>query len=84
MEPHPDHFNSLKHNLNRFVNRGQRIGFARVAVSNFDGAGVLHQFGDAEGMENSLMDVSMESLKAMVRFVVLRVRAGIDIWSGRP
>ena len=66
VEPHPGHFNSLRKNLERFVHRGQRIGFARVAVSDFDGDDTLHQFGDVQGMENSLKNISMDKLNALV------------------
>eukprot|EP00698_Gefionella_okellyi_P022309 TRINITY_DN737_c0_g1_i1.p1 TRINITY_DN737_c0_g1~~TRINITY_DN737_c0_g1_i1.p1 ORF type:complete len:302 (+),score=35.71 TRINITY_DN737_c0_g1_i1:1253-2158(+) len=65
VEPHPKHFGNLKKNLARFVNKGQSIGFARVAMSDYDGEGQLHQFGDAEGMENSLKDVSIATNQAL-------------------
>lgn len=51
------------------MERGQPVGFARVALSDYDGEGKLYVFGDNEGMENSLQRESMEQLQPLVRLI---------------
>lgn len=83
VEPHPVSFKKAAANVKRFTDKGQSIGLARVAVSDYDGEGQLYIFGDNEGMENSLQQVSMEQLKPLVRSAVIR-SCVVLVWTGLP